>query len=46
MIAALAMRVWPRMDLFETTDLDIAYDFDMFIPMPKTGSNGLRVTIT
>lgn len=45
-VAALAMRVWSRMELYETTDVDIVYDHDMFIPMPKSGSNGLRVTIT
>lgn len=34
------------MSLFETTDEDLAYDHDMFVPMPKKGSKGLRVIIS
>lgn len=45
-IAALAMRVWPRMNLFETKDVDMVYDHDMFVPMPHRESKGLRVNIT
>ncbi|KUI69327.1 Trichodiene oxygenase [Cytospora mali] len=45
-VAALAVRVLPHMTLFETTDEDVAYDHDMFIPMPKSGTNGIRVTIS
>ncbi|KAJ4390102.1 hypothetical protein N0V93_007575 [Gnomoniopsis smithogilvyi] len=45
-VVALAIRVWPRMSLFETSDEDLAYDHDMFVPMPKKGSMGLRVTIS
>lgn len=44
-LAALALRVLPRMRLFETTREDVLYDHDMFIPMPKPSSNGVRVTI-
>ncbi|KAK7734753.1 hypothetical protein SLS53_007859 [Cytospora paraplurivora] len=45
-ITALALRVLPHMSLFETTDEDVLYDHDMFIPMPKAGTNGIRVTIS
>lgn len=45
-LAALALRVLPRMRLFETTQDDVVYDHDMFIPMPKPSSNGVRVTIS
>lgn len=45
-VAALAMRVLPRMTLFETTEDDVLYDHDMFIPMVKAGSKGIRVTVS
>lgn len=45
-LTALALRVIPRMTLFETTLKDVAYDHDMFIPRPVAGSKGVRVTIT
>ena len=44
-IAALALRVLPQMRLFETTEEDVLYDHDMFIPMTKAGSKGIRVEI-
>lgn len=44
-LAALALRVLPRMQLFETTQDDVLYDHDMFIPMPKPSSTGVRITI-
>ncbi|KAK1707210.1 cytochrome P450 [Colletotrichum lupini] len=44
-LTALALRVLPKMRLYETTDEDVAYDHDMFIPVTKPGSNGVRVTI-
>ncbi|KAJ0123500.1 trichodiene oxygenase [Diaporthe amygdali] len=44
-VAALAIRVLPRMTLFETTEDDVLYDHDMFIPMVKAGSKGIRVTV-
>lgn len=40
------MRVLPRMALFETTEDDVLYDHDMFIPMVKAGSKGIRVTVS
>lgn len=45
-VAALAIRVLPRMTLFETTEDDVLYDHDMFIPMVKAGSKGIRVTVS
>ncbi|KAI0382256.1 cytochrome P450 [Hypomontagnella monticulosa] len=43
-LAALTLRVFPRMQLFDTTEEDVIYDYDMFIPMPKVDSKGVRVT--
>jgi cytochrome P450 len=45
-LAALALRVIPRMQLYETTLSDVEYDYDMFVPMAKAGNKGVRVTIT
>lgn len=42
-LTALALRVLPNMRLFETNDEDVAYDHDMFIPVAKEGTNGVRV---
>ncbi|KAF4986601.1 hypothetical protein FGRMN_10769 [Fusarium graminum] len=44
-LTALALRVMPHMSLFETTERDVSYDHDMFIPRTKSGSQGVRVTI-
>ncbi|OLN82371.1 Trichodiene oxygenase 6 [Colletotrichum chlorophyti] len=44
-LAALALRVLPNMRLFETNDEDVAYDHDMFIPVAKEGTNGVRVKV-
>lgn len=44
-LAALILRVFPRMRLFETTEEDILYDHDMVVPVPKAGSKGVRVVI-
>ncbi|KAJ4420525.1 hypothetical protein N0V82_004298 [Gnomoniopsis sp. IMI 355080] len=44
-LAALALRVLPNMALYETTEKDVVYDFDMTVPMPAAGSKGVRVTI-
>jgi hypothetical protein len=43
-LAGLALRVIPHMRLQDTTDEDLAYDHDMFIPMTKH-DRGVRVTI-
>jgi hypothetical protein len=44
-LSALALRVLPEMKLFETTEIDVRYDHDMFVPMAKKGTEGVRVTI-
>ncbi|KAF4333911.1 cytochrome P450 monooxygenase oxidoreductase [Fusarium beomiforme] len=44
-LTALVLRVMPHMRLFETTERDIRYDHDMFIPMTENGSTGVRVII-
>jgi hypothetical protein len=44
-VAALALRVWPRMKLHDTTTSDVEYDHDQLISMPKAGSQGVRVTV-
>ncbi|KAI1440492.1 cytochrome P450 [Annulohypoxylon stygium] len=45
-LAALTLRVFPQAQLFETTEEDIIYDHDMFIPCPKAGSKGVRIAIS
>lgn len=45
-VVGLVLRVLPQMALFETTDEDVVYDHDMFIPMPKAGTNGIRVVVS
>lgn len=45
-VVALALRVLPQMSLFETTEEDVAYDHDMFIPMAKASSKGIRVVVS
>ncbi|KAM5386543.1 hypothetical protein ACJZ2D_000506 [Fusarium nematophilum] len=44
-VTALALRVWPRMSLFDTTVSDIAYDHDQLIYMPKKGSKGVQAVM-
>ena len=46
MIAAITLRVLPHMKLYETTWEDVAYDYDVMIPMPKKGTSGVRIIIT
>jgi len=43
-LAALVLRVIPHMRLADTTEEDVTYDHDMFIPMTKH-NRGVRVTI-
>jgi hypothetical protein len=43
-LAGLVLRVLPHMRLQDTTDEDLEYDHDMFIPMTKH-NRGVRVTI-
>ncbi|CAN9189290.1 unnamed protein product [Alternaria alternata] len=43
-LAALVLRVLPQMRLSDTTEEDVTYDHDMFVPMTKA-NRGVRVTI-
>lgn len=43
-MAALVLRVIPHMRLSDTTEEDLTYDYDMFIPMTKD-NRGVRVTL-
>lgn len=44
-LAALTLRVFPHMRLYETTEEDVRYDYDLFIPMVKRGSKGVRAVL-
>lgn len=44
-LAALTLRVFPHMRLYETTEVDLQYDYDLLIPMPKRDSKGVRAVI-
>lgn len=43
--AALVLRVFPHMELFETTVDDVEYDHDLVTAQAKKGSKGVRVVI-
>jgi hypothetical protein len=43
-LAGLVLRVLPHMRLHDTTEEDLLYDHDMFIPMTKR-NRGVRMTI-
>lgn len=42
-LTALVLRVFPHMQLFETTQRDVAYHHELFVPMAEPGSKGVRV---
>jgi hypothetical protein len=44
-LAALTLRVLPKMQLYKTTVDDVAYDHDLVVPAAKNGSEGVRVLI-
>lgn len=44
--AALVLRVFPRMKLYETTEDDVKYDHDLFVSHPRKESKGVRVVIS
>ncbi|CAG9960707.1 unnamed protein product [Clonostachys byssicola] len=44
-IAALQLRVLPKMRLYETNDLDVQYDHDELVGKPRSDSQGVRVLI-
>jgi tetrahydromethanopterin S-methyltransferase subunit F len=43
--AALALRIFPRMKLYETTVDDVRYDHDLITAQPKKGSQGVQVVM-
>ena len=45
LLALLTLRVFPRMQLYETTETDITYDHDFFNPFPVRTSKGVRAII-
>ncbi|KAI0134042.1 cytochrome P450 [Xylariales sp. AK1849] len=45
LLTALTLRVFPHMRLFETSDLDVRYDHDMFVPLTHDDSKGVRATV-
>ncbi|KAE9985723.1 hypothetical protein BLS_005689 [Venturia inaequalis] len=45
LLAALVLKVFPRLKLFETTVEDVEFHHDMFLPMTKPESLGVRVLI-
>ncbi|KAG4032396.1 hypothetical protein MFRU_007g02990 [Monilinia fructicola] len=45
LLSFLALRVLPRMKLYETTETDITYDHDIFNPLPLASSKGVRAVI-
>ncbi|KAK3210380.1 hypothetical protein GRF29_44g2555326 [Pseudopithomyces chartarum] len=45
LVAALTLRVLPKMRLYETTADDVNYDHDLMLPMPRKGSKGIRAVV-
>lgn len=45
-IAVMALKILPKMTLFETTEEDVRYDHDLVVPMTKKDSKGVRVIIS
>jgi len=45
LLAALTVRVFPKMRLFETTERDVVYDYDIFNAFPARSSKGVRAVI-
>lgn len=43
--AALVLRVFPRMSLYETTIADVRYDHDLITAQAVKGSRGVRVVM-
>lgn len=42
----LVLRVYPRMQLYETTIDDVKLYRDLFVPVIKDGRKGVRVFVT
>ncbi|KAL8849537.1 MAG: hypothetical protein Q9221_005471 [Calogaya cf. arnoldii] len=45
LLAMLAVRVYPRLQLYDTMEKDVAYDHDFFNPFPVWDSKGVRAII-
>ncbi|KAK8080844.1 cytochrome P450 monooxygenase aflU [Apiospora hydei] len=43
--AALALRVLPRAELYETTDEDVAFDHELVLPQIKKGLRGVQIIV-
>jgi hypothetical protein len=41
--AAITLRVLPLVELFDTDEGDVQFDHDMFVPMAKVESLGVRI---
>ena len=44
-LTAVVLRVFPKMELFETTEEAVKYDHDVLFPMPKDGARDVRVKV-
>jgi hypothetical protein len=44
-LAALVLRVFPHMHLYQTTVYDVKYDHDVLLGVPMKGSKGIRATV-
>ncbi|KAI1375659.1 cytochrome P450 [Hypoxylon crocopeplum] len=44
-VAALTLRVFPHMRLFETTEDDVKWDHDMIVPLIRDDRKGVRVVV-
>lgn len=42
----MTLKVFPRLTLFETSEEDVRYDHDLFVPITKKDSKGVRVLIS
>jgi hypothetical protein len=42
----MALKIFPRLILFETTEEDVKYAHDLFVPMTKEDSKGVRVLVS
>ncbi|KAJ5578592.1 uncharacterized protein N7459_007556 [Penicillium hispanicum] len=46
LVTALTLRVFPRTKLYKTTEMDVKYDFDLFVPQTSRESKGVRVLVS
>ncbi|KAL4909127.1 hypothetical protein BDW74DRAFT_165739 [Aspergillus multicolor] len=45
LLSLLVVRVFPHLKLYETTESDVAYDYDFFTMFPVATSKGVRVVV-